>query len=459
MRESVLEPLQDFLAVEGEPASTQDWLNELQTYPGLTGVQVGIDPDDVLVLELEWSESFELSFDGVEIDNELDSLGIAGDAGFSPTMSGTWTAATTVKTSADGDSTWLIDPAFSIRAAWTDNVAAPATIGLLSTAASEWSGDVSIETSWTDSDPNGDGQISGEEAIAPELENVVHANDFQMELTLVSEVAGLVGTSPTVLISAEAIDVSENETTVSVTDFETAELFNHVDAERIVAGLLLASDWLSIVQADPLFEVGLPFVEGITINETLDLGAAFSEYIDARLVTAERNANFADFDELAERLLTDWTFDPVAQTVTLPINRALLVDTFDAPITFPSAASSDSSIPLADLSTSAEATIAGVGRFAFDFVIDLSPEFADVPSDQTTTVADQVSLSDTSIQWQLNTLDHSMTGSARYGMIGFDFTGRTSRSNRAGLGGLVRRRRSPSRFDHRRRRRSCRLDE
>jgi hypothetical protein len=72
LREAVLEPLQDFLALEGEPASTQDWLNELQTYPGLTSAHVGIDPDGVLVLELEWSESFELTFDGIEIDSELD---------------------------------------------------------------------------------------------------------------------------------------------------------------------------------------------------------------------------------------------------------------------------------------------------------------------------------------------------------------------------------------------------
>ncbi|MEO1525594.1 MAG: dockerin type I domain-containing protein [Planctomycetota bacterium] len=417
----LVDPLEHWANDLDDPGDTAFWLKQLTSIDGVSA-DFGTNIEGTLQLDLVWTHEWIVDADTLDLEDALEPQGIRVSVLGGLNLQGEMTVRTTIEVKPLESQPTFRETTFSIDLTGSNPLTHPLRIGLLDSPETVWTMDFGFGLEGQPVDIDKNGEISIDEATSQAeaaFDTELGENEYNIVITPSIEIVGWdPAIQPTITLTGDA--VGNDEWNVEVSDFEDLQSFSSVTAEEIVTGFTLAADWISLFQDDSVFEIDVPFVSSLQMNDTIDLGQSWwDQSLSAIVDTDSAIPTFETFDQLASRLGTDWSFDSTNRTVSLPISRFLVTDATEGTLEIPEFSVDAAPYGLADLVTDQVAVINTNGRVTMDFVIDLDPPVPDGLEEAP--VSETFAIDNFSLTWQLLNNAPRFTGSARYGAIGFDF--------------------------------------
>ncbi|MCC7081093.1 MAG: right-handed parallel beta-helix repeat-containing protein [Burkholderiales bacterium] len=245
--------------------------------------------------------------------------------------------------------------------------------------------DAGLAVALNNPDADGEGRITLGELLGTTLEGLVvitptdtPEDNFSANFPISVSLGSFIPASTRLTVAGNALDPAsiivkvEGSSAADILNFGRANQFGVVEALRQIGG------WLDSLDASEAFAQNLPFAQGTTFSELLELGQAFSAGFLDQIESAPGVPAFANAQQFAQEvadLMYGGDTAPVALNYNASTNQLtfhLRLDrTFaevEAPVAF-----SVNLAPLNGLASSSNLQIGADGRIEFTIGFDLSP--------------------------------------------------------------------------------------
>ena len=214
--------------------------------------------------------------------------------------------------------------------------------------------------------------------------------------------------SPGISVSGTAVGQIDPDVTVNA-DFAELQNFNHLNANSLLNGLELFGTVVAGFSDSSVLRTAIPFTQGATLGNQF-MGAA--EYFNQ--VAAWRGddgqPSFQTAQQFANLAGIDVDYDPSSDRLVFPMDMNFAPQRTSVPLEF-----TENTSPLSHVATNSLAQLTSSAAIEFEFEVDLTQP-GQQPENQFS--ADHVTLRGRTDQNARN-----LVGSARYGIVGVDFSG------------------------------------